>query len=158
MTQISTYLTLVEATASNTAKKLGISNQPDATQLLNMKNLATKIFDPVREFVGGKLAASSFLRVPAVNRSKNVGGSQTSDHETGEAIDITTKWYKVDKTNSDVFHYIKDNLLFDQLIWEFGDDNEPDWVHVGLRRTRPNRKMILIAYRDNNGKVKYKKY
>ena len=153
MTKISKYLTLEEATQSATAKRLGVSNQPNAVQLLNMKHIATTIFDPVRDYVGGPLTASSFLRVPKVNRA--IGGSQTSDHETGEAIDITTKWYPVDKTNADVFYHIKNNYLFDQLIWEFGTEDEPDWVHVSLRRTRPNRMMVLEAYKEN-GKIKYK--
>lgn len=153
--KISKYLSLTEATRSQTAQKLGLANEPNAEQLENMKHLGVNVFDPIREFVGGPLAASSFFRHPDVNSA--VGGSRTSDHANGEAIDVTTQWYKVDKTNADVFHYIKDNLKFDQLIWEFGDDNEPDWVHVSLRRLRPNRGIIMKAVRIH-GKVKYLPY
>lgn len=153
--KLSEFITLAEATRSATAKRLGIMNEPNAEQIRNMRILATKIFDPCRRFVGGPLAASSFFRHPSVNKA--IGGSTTSDHTSGEAIDITTRWYKVAKTNADVFHFIKDNLVFDQLIWEFGTDEDPDWIHVGLRTNRPNRGVILKAVRVN-GQIKYIPY
>ena len=53
-----------------------------------------------------------------------------------------------------MFKYIKENISFDQMIWEFGDDNNPDWVHVSYVSPDENRSRCLKAYKDN-GKTKY---
>ena len=58
-------------------------------------------------------------------------------------------------TNKQIFEFIKENLVFDQLIWEFGNDLEPNWVHVSFTTRRPNRMQILKAYKLK-GKSKYK--
>lgn len=139
--KLSKYITLAEATRSKTAKELGLLNAPNDTELAAMKNIAQKIFDPVREFVGGPLYASSFFRSKQVN-SKIKGASTTSQHVKGEAIDIDTKKFR-NGTNAQIFHYIKDNLEFDQLIWEYGTDDEPAWVHVSLKRSGTNRRQVL---------------
>lgn len=155
MEKLSKYLSYAEGIRSDTATKYGLDNKPSPEHLLNMKNIATKIFDPVREHVGGPLFASSFYRSPKLNEflNKTKGlASKTSQHMKGEAIDITTKRYNVG-TNRQVFEFIKDNLNFDQLIWEFGDDNEPAWVHVSLKRTGTNRKSILKAILVKNKPV-----
>jgi zinc D-Ala-D-Ala carboxypeptidase len=59
------------------------------------------------------------------------------------------------KTNAEMFEYIKENLDFDQMIWEFGSDENPDWIHVSYRSVDENRKRCLKAYKEN-GKTKYK--
>lgn len=148
-----------ESIASATAKAKGIDNTPEPAHLENMKHVATQIFDKVREHIGGPLHASSFYRSPLLNQSlvKSQGMASTkSQHMKGEAIDITTKKYNVG-TNKQVFDFIKDNLVFDQLIYEFGTDQEPDWVHVSLKRGGANRKQVLRA-KKINGKVVYSLY
>ena len=84
--------------------------------------------------------------------NKVIGGARTSQHMMGEAFDLKA----LDATDSQIFHFIKDNLNFDQLIWEFGDNVNPDWVHVSLSRTH-NRKQILKAYKQG-GKTLYKPF
>jgi len=80
-----------------------------------------------------------------------IGGSETSQHRTGEAVDIDCDDYNVD-----IFHFIKNHLVFDQLIWEFGDDNNPAWVHVSYVSENP-RGQILVAYKMGK-KTRYKLY
>lgn len=158
MTKLSKYLSYEEGIASATAKKHGIDNTPNADQLANMKFIAVNIFDKVREHIGGPLAATSFFRSYEVNAKQGLA-SKTSQHMKGEAIDISTKRYNVG-TNRQVFEFIRKNLVFDQLIWEFGDDNEPDWVHVSLKRTGTNRHQVLRAYKtyQAGNPVQYKPF
>jgi zinc D-Ala-D-Ala carboxypeptidase len=145
--KISKYLTLEQATKSQTAERKGIDNTPDTEQRENMKHVAKNVYDKVvDEFPGTYL--NSFFRGDKLNAA--IGGSKTSQHRSGEAVDIdhATK-------NKQIFEYVRKNLEFDQLIWEFGDDTSPAWVHVSLRRDGKNRKQVLVAYSEN-GKTKYK--
>ena len=137
---ISKHITLAEATKSNTAIRLGISNQPTEEHLANMKYLAESIFEPLREHFGKPIAVSSFYRSDALNRSVN--GSMTSQHLTGEAMDIDAQIFG-GVTNAEVFDWIRANCKFDQLIWEAGTVYEPDWVHVSLTSKRANRGQVL---------------
>ena len=140
MENISKHITYEEATRSNTAKRLGVDNTPDDKQLVAMKLLATRIFEPLREHFGVMIYISSFFRSSALNEA--VKGSKTSQHMTGEAMDIDAHIFG-GLTNKDIFNYIKDNLEFDQLIWEYGTSDEPDWVHVSYTSDKPNRKQII---------------
>jgi len=150
---ISKNISYKEATHSTTAKRLGIDNTPNAEQFSNMVYVAEGIFQPIREHFGTPIYISSFFRSEALNKA--IRGSASSTHKKGEAMDLDADVYgKI--TNADIFHYIKDNLEFDQLIWEFGTDAEPAWVHVSLSK-RNNRKQILKAYRVD-GKTKYEIY
>jgi len=151
MTQISKHLTLAELTYSATAIKLGIVNVPNQLQTENLKTLALKVFEPVREHFGVPIHISSGYRIMNLNQALN--GSITSQHCKGEAIDIDMKGDKV--SNAQIFHWIKDNLKYDQLIWEFGDKKNPDWVHVSY--TKENRQQTLRAVKVN-GKTKYEKF
>jgi hypothetical protein len=151
---ISKYLTLRESTRSATADKLGIANIPTPEHLVNMKRIGREIFDKVRDHIGGPLYASSFYRSPELNKAIG-GSSSTSQHMTGEAIDITTKRFKFG-TNRQVFDYIVNNLEFDQCIFEHGTQDEPDWVHVSLKKDN-NRKQVLRAIKEN-GKTRYIPY
>ena len=151
MTQISKHLTLEELTYSATAIKLGIVNNPTPIQIENLKTLALKVFEPVREHFGVPIHISSGYRIMNLNQALN--GSITSQHCRGEAIDIDMKGDKV--TNAQIFHWIKDNLKYDQLIWEFGDKKNPDWVHVSY--CSDNRKQTLRAVKVN-GKTHYEKF
>ena len=146
---ISKHFSYNEATRSQTATRHGLENKPNAGQLQNMQLLAKEILEPIREHFKRPVFIGSWFRCFTLN--KMIGGSETSQHTKGEAVDIDC-----DSRNVDIFHFIKDNLVFDQLIWEFGDDNNPAWIHVSFT-SEDMRNQILIAYKENK-KTKYKFY
>jgi len=150
---VSKNISYKEATHSTTAKRLGIDNTPDADQFSNMIYVAENVFQPVREHFGVPIYVSSFFRSEALNSA--IRGSSSSTHMKGEAMDLDADVFgKV--TNAEIFHYIKDNLEFDQLIWEFGTDTEPAWVHVSLSKGT-NRNQILVA-KKVDGRTVYEFY
>lgn len=150
---VSKNISYKEATHSTTAKRLGIDNTPDSEQFSNMVYVAENIFQPIREHFGVPIYVSSFFRSEALNKA--IRGSSSSTHMKGEAMDLDADVYgKV--SNADIFHYIKDNLEVDQLIWEFGTDQNPAWVHVSLSKGN-NRNQILVAKRVD-GKTVYEFY
>jgi hypothetical protein len=126
--KLSKHLDLSEVTRSESAKRNQISNMPTGEHIANFMILAEKVFEPIREHFGVPIHISSGYRSKELNAK--IGGSATSQHCKGQAIDIDMDGSTNGVTNADVFNYIKDNLPFDQLIWEFGTDNNPDWVHV----------------------------
>jgi len=152
--QISKHLNLAEVTRSDSAKRKGISNQPTAEHIENFKKLAVNIFEPIREHFKVPILISSGYRSKELNSA--IGGSLTSQHCQGEAIDIDMDGSGT-ISNADVFKYIKENLNFDQLIWEFGTKENPDWVHVSFESTGKQRKQILRATKVN-GKTNYSAY
>ena len=148
---VSKNISYKEATYSDTAKRLGVDNTPNAEQFSNMIYVAEGVFQPVREHFNVPIYISSFFRSEGLNKA--VIGSSSSTHIKGEAMDLDADVFgRV--TNGAIFHYIKDNLEFDQLIWEFGSDEEPDWIHLSYNG-KDNRKQILKAYKDKNGKSAY---
>ena len=151
--QLSKNLALAEVTRSETAKRNGISNMPTPEHIENFKKLAENVFQPIREHFGVPIHISSGYRSKALNTA--VKGSLSSQHCTGEAIDIDMDGTSI--TNAQIFHFIKDNLNFDQMIWEFGTDTNPDWVHVSYESTGKQRKQILVAKRVG-GKTTYVPY
>ena len=150
--KISDHITYAEAIHSQTAKRKGIDNTPNPNQIEAMKLLAEKVFEPLREWVGGPIKVNSFFRSPELNTK--IGGSKTSQHCKGQAIDIDDVYGY--KTNSEMYHWIKENLSFDQMIWEFGTDTQPNWVHVSYVSEENNRNRCLKAYKDDMGRTKYK--
>ena len=151
MNRISKHITYKEATRSVTALRLGIENKPSEYELQNMELIAEKVFEPLREAVNSPIKINSFYRSEELNKA--IGGSSRSQHCQGRAIDIDDFYGYV--SNAYMYYYIKDNLDFDQLIWEFGTDTNPDWVHVSYVDSDSNRKRCLLAYKEN-GKTKYK--
>jgi hypothetical protein len=151
--QLSTNLSLAEVIRSETAKRKGISNMPTAEHIENFKKLASNIFQPIREHFGKPILISSGYRSAELNKA--IGGSLSSQHCSGEAIDIDMDG--TDITNAQIFYYIKDNLNFDQIIWEFGTNINPDWVHVSFAANRSQRKQMLVA-KKVNGKTTYMPY
>jgi zinc D-Ala-D-Ala carboxypeptidase len=149
--KLSKYVSLAEVTRSDTAKRKGISNEPTPEHLENLKTISVEVFDKVREHFGVPIYISSGYRSAELNKA--IGGSSTSDHNNGRALDLDQDGHGNGVTNADVFNFIKSNLEFDQLIWEFGTDKNPDWVHVGYRHGA-NRKQILKAIKEG-GKTKY---
>ena len=149
--KISQHLSLSEVTRSETAKRKGISNTPTAEHLDNFKLLAEKVFEPIRLHFGVPIHISSGYRSKELNDA--IGGSQTSQHSKGQAIDIDMDGSTNGVTNKMIYDFIKEKLDFDQLIWEFGTNSNPDWVHVSYTKTG-NRKQKLKAVRSG-GKTTY---
>ena len=150
MEKISKHISYKEAVKSNTAMRLNIDNTPGAYEITNMNGIAHNIFEPLREWVGGPIKINSFFRCVELNKA--IGGSSKSQHCQGRAIDIDDTYGKM--TNAEMYHWIKENLDFDQMIWEFGNDDNPDWVHISYVSPEDNRNRCLKAYREN-GKTKY---
>lgn len=151
--QLSENLSLAEVMRSETAKRKGVSNMPTPEHIENFKKLAENIFQPIRKHFGKPIYISSGYRSAALNKA--IGGASSSQHCTGEAIDIDMDGTAI--TNAEIFNYIKNNLSFDQLIWEFGTDKNPDWVHVSYESTGKQRKQALKAIKQG-GKTSYVPY
>ena len=134
---ISEHISYKEATHSKYASQFGIKNVPSEDIEKNMKLVSEDLFEPLREWVKAPIKVNSFYRSEKLNTA--LGGSKRSSHLTGNAIDITSLG---GKTNLEMFHYIKDNLDFDQLIWEFG--TEPKWLHISYKSKKDNRKEVLV--------------
>jgi hypothetical protein len=153
--KLSEHLDLSEVIRSESAKRNGISNMPTEAHIANFKLLAKKVFEPIRNHFRCPIHISSGYRSLELN--KCIGGAATSQHCSGEAIDIDMDGSPNNVTNKMIFNYIKDNLEFDQMIWEFGNDSNPDWVHVSYESTGKQRKQVLKAYKES-GKTHYKTY
>ena len=150
MENISKHISYHEGTYSRTAERRDLDNTPNKEQLKCMKEVAENLFEPLRKWVGGPIKINSFFRGEPVNTA--IGGSTRSQHMKGQAIDIDDTFGH--KTNAEMYHYIKDNLDFDQMIWEFGTDKNPNWLHISWVSHRPNRKKLTIA-KKVNGRTKY---
>mgnify|MGYP003120708024 FL=1 len=148
---ISAHISYKEGVYSRTAIRLDIDNEPNNEQIDNMRLLAQEVFEPLRMWVGGPIKINSFFRSPKLNKA--IGGSTKSQHCHGQAIDIDDTFGRA--TNAEMFDFIKEHLDFDQMIWEFGDEDNPDWVHVSYVSEDKNRNRCLQAYKEN-GKTKYK--
>tara|TARA_R100000655_G_scaffold77245_1_gene116303 strand:- start:8772 stop:9227 length:456 start_codon:yes stop_codon:yes gene_type:complete len=148
---ISKHISYKEGAYSNTAIRRGIDNNPNAKELKNMKLTAEKVFEPLREHVGRPIKINSFFRCPELNKA--IGGSSKSQHCNGQAIDIDDTYGNM--SNADMYEWIKENLDFDQMIWEFGSNENPAWVHVSYVSPGLNRNRCLKAYKED-GKTKYK--
>jgi hypothetical protein len=155
MNNISAHISYREATKSNDAIRLGLKNEPDAEELECMRAVAENVFEPLRERFGVPIRITSFFRSSEVNDAIP-GSSKTSDHVKGRAIDMDMDGTGWAVTNRDLFHHIREHLPFDQLIWEHGDNDQPDWVHVSYREGA-NRKRVLRAYRVA-GETKYRQW
>lgn len=149
MERISKHVSWKEATYSRTGDRLNLDNAPNEDQIKCMKDVAENIFEPLREWAGGPIKINSMFRGKPVNTA--IGGSKNSQHMKGQAMDIddTFKY----KTNAEVYYYIKENLDFDQMVWEFGTDKNPNWIHVSYVTHRPNRKKLTVALKKNGRTV-----
>jgi zinc D-Ala-D-Ala carboxypeptidase len=139
MENISKHITFKEATFSATAQRLGLKNEPTDQHLKAMKLVAEKCFEPLREWYGKPLKINSFYRGKDLNRA--VKGSLSSQHCKGEAIDIDAG---SNAENKKIHDWIKNNLEFDQLLWEYGNSAGPDWVHVSFTDKKKNRKQLVV--------------
>jgi len=142
---LSAHVTLAEFENSPTATTHGINNKMNESQIASAKLLCENVFEPLRIHLNIPIQISSGFRSLQVN--KMIGGSKTSQHTKGEAMDL--------QIGAKGFNFIKDKLDFDQLIWEFGNDENPSWVHVSF--SSKNRKQVLKATKKN-GKTIYSNY
>jgi hypothetical protein len=152
--QLSENLSLKEVVKSNTATRRGIDNSPTPEHLENLKALAKNVFQPLRDALGIITVSSGYR---SFDLNKAIGGSKTSQHCKGEALDLDNDFKKGRSTNKEIFDYIKDNLTFDQMIFEFGTETNPNWVHVSYKSNGMNRGQILRAIKVK-GRTKYLPY
>jgi len=153
MEKISKYVTYKEVTKSNQATALKLANIPNSEQLNNLRLVCVKIFDPLREHFGKPIGISSAYR--SVDLNSKIGGSKSSQHCEGKALDIDGDIFG-SISNKNIFEYIRKSCTFDQLIWEFGSENAPDWVHVSYNEGK-NRGQVLRAVKIG-GKTVYQPF
>lgn len=140
MEKISEHITLEEWTFSETAERMKISNVPTLAQVANGKLTAEKVFEPLRKHFGVPIKINSGFRIQNLNVA--IGGSSTSQHCGGQALDLSIQDAKL--TNADLFYWIKKNVQYDQLIWELGSSKNPQWIHVSYAKIG-NRKQTLVC-------------
>ena len=150
--KLSKNLSLAEVTKSKTAKRLGIDNTPDDWATENLRKIAEHVFQPLRDAFKCPIYVSSGYRSPELNAA--IGGSKRSQHMEGRALDLDADVYG-NCTNSQIFNWIRENVEFDQMVWEFGTEDNPNWVHVSFVYDGINRKRGLRARRDDKGEVYY---
>lgn len=134
--RISKHITIDEATLSPTALRLGIDNTPNDEVLENMKLVAERCFEPIREWYGKPIKVNSFYRCEALNKA--VKGSATSQHVQGKAIDISTGTKAGNKL---IYDWAKENLIFDQLINEY----DYSWVHISYNKNNNRNQTLIIT-------------
>lgn len=148
---LSKHVSMREGVYSITAKRLGLDNTPTEEHIKNMELICEKIFEPLRIIANGPIKINSFYRGEKLNKA--IGGSSKSQHCKGQAMDIDDTYSYM--TNAEMFEFIKHHLDFDQIIWEFGTDKNPNWVHVSYVNSEVNRNRCLKAYKDKNNKTRY---
>jgi zinc D-Ala-D-Ala carboxypeptidase len=139
--KLSTHFSLAELIRSDTAKRKRIKNFPSPIQTENLILLCNKILEPIREHFKVPIFISSGFRSKELNKA--VKGKANSQHVTGEAVDIDMDGSSGGVTNAMVFNFIKDNLKYDQLLWEYGTSENPDWVHVSFSASGKQRNQTL---------------
>ena len=146
--RLSKNFVLSEITRSNTAKRLGINNEPTKAHLENLQRIVTNILQPMRDELG-PVRISSGYRSKELNRT--IGGSSRSQHCKAEALDLQF-WKDGQMCNKEIYDWIIDNAVeFDQMINEF----DFAWIHISLKKSK-NRREILEAYKDDEGYTKYR--
>lgn len=145
--KLSPHFSLSEFTKSQTAARKGINNTPGNNEIDRLRTLCEEILEPIREHFEVPIIISSGYRSPALNSA--IGGSSTSQHCKGEAVDFTVAHYNV----TELFNWLAftSGLVFDQLIHEYGD-----WIHISYTQRRENRGSVLRAYKSTSGKTTYK--
>lgn len=149
--KLSDNLPLDEVIKSDTAMRLGIDNTPSEAIIENLKKTAQCVFQPIRDYFECPIFVSSGYRSKELNQV--IGGSQTSEHCFGFALDLDQDNKNSPVTNAQIFYMISQYLDFNQLIWEFGNDDNPAWVHVSYQEGK-NKRQILRAVRID-GKTTY---
>ena len=153
-THLSDHFSKKEVTYSTTAEKYKIDNTPSKEQWKRIQILIDEVLEPVRVGLDKPIIVNSVFRSAKLN--ERVKGAGTSQHlaNKGAAADIECP----SLGNKELFDYILTNLDFDQLIWEYGDKNAPDWVHVSFVSKEKNRNQVLRCVKDVKGNPKYIPY
>lgn len=141
---LSENLTIQQGYKSATAARLKINNEPSAAIIEKMRAVAVNIYEPLLKRVEG-LRITSFYRSPALNKA--VQGAAASQHMKGEAIDLTAK------DTRKLFEEARRLPSFDQIIYEYGNDTAPAWIHVSFSKN--NRRQILRATKNTKGQTIY---
>jgi hypothetical protein len=144
---LSKHVTRVEFERSETAIKHGIPNFMNEFEIQRAILLCQNVFEPIRAYVGRPIRINSGFRGAALNR--RIGGSRTSQHTLGEAMDL-------DLHDRELFEWILDNVEYDQAIFEGGTEEKADWFHISYRKGR-NRKQALRMIKKG-GKTTYVPY
>ena len=160
--KLTNNVSMKEAIKSTTAIKLGITNQPTEEEIAKLKITAAKIFQPIREHFAIPIGITSMFRSYKLNKA--LRGASSSQHMKAEAIDVDADMFGgkvknkegelVEFTNKMIFDFVRENLEFDQLIWEYGTKECPDWVHISYK-PGANRMRVLRVFRDSKGKPQY---
>ena len=152
--QLSNNFSLKEMTASQTADRHGISNNPSEDHMDNLKRLCDNVLQKIRDHYGKVVSVSSGYRSPEL--CVKIGSSMKSQHAKGQAADFEIFGI----ANAELAKWITENIDFDQLILEFHNPEEPNsgWIHCSYKSPTDNRKSTLRAFRDDNGKTQYVEY
>jgi hypothetical protein len=142
---------LEELTRSDTAERKGIDNSPTAEHIHNLAELCENVLQPLRDKVKHSIRVTSGYRSEKLNNA--IGGSKTSEHSFGKAADIKLIIDGENKSEILYLAILEMGIPFRQMIWEFGDNETPSWVHISFNKD-DNKKQTLRAYKDN-GKTKY---
>ena len=128
------HFSIAELTRSATARRLGIDNTPPASAVKALTALVDNVLDPLREAWGGPIRVNSGYRCPELNRM--VGGTPTSQHQRGEAADITVGSRSANRRLLALIKRL--DLPVDQCI----DEKGCRWIHVSHRAGR-NRRLYM---------------
>jgi hypothetical protein len=151
--KLSKNFSLAELTKSQTAERMGLNNSPNEDQTENLRILCERVLQPIRDHFDDIVTISSGFRDPIL--SQKIGSSTKSQHCKGQAADFEI--FGVD--NNKVSDWVKENLMFDQLILEYYTPGEPNsgWIHVSYNKDiNMNRKEYLMAIKNDSGKTEYK--
>ena len=150
---LSKNFSLVELTKSQTAERKGISNDPSPDHQENLRLLCERVLQPIRDHFNHVVSVSSGYRSPALCAA--IGSSVDSQHAKGMAADFEI----YGTPNNEIFNWIKNNLMFDQMILEFWNEDETNsgWLHVSYNpESSENTKECLRAYKDDDNYTRYK--
>ena len=150
--KLSKNFSLAEMTKSQVATRMGMDNNPSEDEVENLRLLCERVLQPVRDHFNHVVTISSGYRNEIL--SQKIGSSSTSQHCAGEAADFEI----FGTPNNEVSDWIKENLMFDQLILEYWEPGQPNsgWVHVSYKKEiNSNRKEYLMAIKTD-GKTSYK--
>ena len=142
--KLSGHFSLAELTKSQTATRKGIDNKPTIDHIENLTELCTQVLEPTRRNFGKPMVISSGYRSEELCEA--IGSSKNSQHAKGEAADF--EMFGVD--NKELAKYIKNNLVFDQLILEFYNPDDPSsgWVHCSYSKEENRKQSLLYNGKD----------
>lgn len=133
------YFTMSELIHSDTAVSLNINNMPPIQALDCMLDIIHYVLNPAREYFKTPFIVTSGYRCALLNQK--VGGKSNSQHLKGQAVDFIVKGCDIHK----VFEYIKNNLEYDQLLFERNSKGSV-WIHVSFVKGN-NRKQAIDNYK-----------